>query len=644
MTWPLSETLRFRRHRPVAVVVVAAAIMLPGVLVPRVSSAAPVIRPADARVEQAPAPATRLQPVAPCRVFDTRLDSNSGRLDSTTWRVQLAGRCGVPDDARAVAISLVATNVGGQGFLSVWPSGSPRPDVSNLNFERMNTIANSAVVQLGQSGSVDVFSWAPADIVIDVTGAFVDAPSGATAGRFVPADPVRVLDTRLSGQRGTSELRVPLPAGVPADATAVAVNLTAVDAADVGFAGYLTAYPAGGIRPDTSVLNTDRHNPTRANTVFLPVTADGFVIFRYMPTDVLVDFWGWFTGPSAASSTEGLFVPQAPVRVWDSRASNDPLHADGTLERAIAPPGTAAIVANVTAVDSVDSGFVTVHPAGVPRPVVSSLNARWRAPVAALTVARASTRGVSFYSSAGAHILVDVAGAFLGDPVAAPLPPPANAFPAPDTSVVMVSDSSFAGIRWNGALGFLQGAAWDARLESCRRLIGASCSGREGYAPRTAVAELSTLPYGYEVAVIVTGYNDYASMFPSGLDAVIKTARAKGIERVVWLTYREDVGYVSPSRISYAATFASNNRTIAAAVASGDYPELIVADWNLYTAGSAGWLTADGVHLTVSGARAGAEYASRKLAALERRPCPPAIGGASAPGGWCADPDLTGRP
>jgi len=622
----------------------ATAIALPGLLVDGVSHAAPVERTAQARVEQAMGTATRLQPVAPCRVFDSRLDPNAGRLDSSTWRVQLAGRCGVPADARAVAISLVGTNVGGQGFLSVWPSGSTRPDISNLNFDRMNTIANSAVVQLGEAGSVDVFSFAPADVVIDVTAAFIDAPSGASVGRFVPADPVRILDTRRTGQRGISELRVPLPVGVPADATAVAVNLTAVDAADVGFAGYLTAYPAGGVRPDTSVVNTDGHNPTRANTVFLPVTPDGFVIFRFMTTDVLVDFWGWFTGPSAPSSTDGLFVPQPPARVWDSRASNDPLHADGTLERAIAPAGSAAVVANVTAVDSVDSGFFTVYPAGVPRPDVSSLNAGWRAPVAALTVARASTRGVSLYSSAGAHVLVDVAGVFLGAPVAAPLPPPANTFPLPDTQAVMVSDSSFAGIRWNGALGFLQGAAWDARLESCRRLIGVSCRGREGYAPRTAVNELSTLPYGYEVAVIVTGYNDYASMFPTALDAVIRTARSKGIERVLWLTYREDVGYVSPSRISYAATFAANNRTIAAAVASGAYPELIVADWNRYTAGSAGWLTADGVHVTVSGARAAAEYVSRKLAALERRPCPVDIGGPLAPGGWCADPDLTGRP
>ena len=39
----------------------------------------------------------------------------------------------------------------------------------------------------------------------------------ATAGRFVPVEPQRLLDTRETAQRGTSELRIPLPDGVPSD-------------------------------------------------------------------------------------------------------------------------------------------------------------------------------------------------------------------------------------------------------------------------------------------------------------------------------------------------------------------------------------------------------------------------------------------
>jgi hypothetical protein len=305
----------------------------------------------------------------------------------------------------------------------------------------------------------------------------------------------------------------------------------------------------------------------------------------------------------------------------------------------------AAVVANVTVVDPAGRGFVSVYAAGTPVPDVSSLNYRWRQPVAALTVSRVSERGVAISSYAGVHVLVDVAGWFTGVPATASGPPPVNAPPLPDTPVVMISDSSFAGIRWGGALGFLQGAIWDARLESCRRLVGASCRGREGYAPRNAVDELSTtVPGANRAVVVVTGYNDWSGLFPIGVDALIRQARTKGIDRVIWLTYRENVGYVSPSAASNAASFSINNAYLISVAASGRYPELILADWDSYSSSRPSWLTSDGVHLTATGAPEAAAYVSRKFAFLERRECPPGLGGPTTQGGWCADPDVTGPP
>jgi hypothetical protein len=288
---------------------------------------------------------------------------------------------------------------------------------------------------------------------------------------------------------------------------------------------------------------------------------------------------------------------------------------------------------------------VTVFAAGTPMPDVSSSNYRWRQPVAALTVSRVSDRGVALFSYAGAHTIVDVAGWFTGPPASATTAPPGNAFPSGDTPVVMISDSAFAGIRWQRALPFLQGAVWDARLESCRRLVGASCRGRTGYAPRTAVSELSTVtPGANRILVMATGYNDWSGLFPWGVDAVMNEARAKGIGRVVWLTYREDVGYVSPGGASNHSSFQANNQHLRSVLGEGRYPELVLADWGAYSRDRPTWLAADGVHLTAAGAPEAAMYVSRKVAHLERRPCPSGIGGPTTPGGWCADPDLTGPP
>jgi hypothetical protein len=550
------------------------------------------------------------------------------------------GACGVPLDAAAVAISVAATDVSAPGFLTVWGSPAERPVAANLNFIRGNTVGNAAVVQLSPSGTIDVFTSVPAEVVVDVTAAFVPVAGATGQGRFVPATPQRLLDTRAIGARGPGEVRVALPGGVPADAVALAVSVIAVDAVGPGF---VTAYPAGAQRPFVSAVNTDRHNTTRANTLFVPVTPDGIMLYRSTTTDVVVDLWGWFTGPSASPAADGLFVPQSPTRVWDSRETADPVHAGGVVEKVVTPPTAAAVVANLAAVEPTGPGFLAAYAAGTPFPTVAAVNYRWRQPVAALTVARVSTRGLAVYSHAGSHVVVDVAGWFTGAPVAASESPRPNASPPGNSEVIFISDSSLAGIRWNGALPFLQGAAFDNRLESCRRLFSTSCRGREGYAPPTAVSELAATPPGrYRMAVIATGYNDWASLFPSSFDALMSVARSKGIDRVLWLTYRENVGYISPSGISNSASFVANNRVLYAAMESGGYPELILADWHGYSFTRPDWLTADGVHLTVPGAKAAAEYVSRKLAWMERRPCPAGIGGPAAPGGWCADPDATG--
>lgn len=616
------------------------------VVVSMLAAAAPAA--ADARPSQAPGPdtltsgTTALQPLTPCRLFDSRETPNAGRVDARTWRVQVSGRCGVADGAGAAAFVVTATGPVAPGYVTVWPAGLPRPVASNVNFDRGNTVANSAVVQLGQSGAIDVYVHAAVDVVIDVTAAFVPATS-ATSGRFVPVEPRRLLDTRSTGQRGSSELRIPLPDGVPADAVALAVTVTVVDASRPG---YLTVHPVGAARPVASVVNADALNRIRANAVFAAVSSDGFVVFRFMPTDVVVDLWGWFTGPSAPDSADGLFVPQAPRRLWDSRQTWNPLHPGGTVELAVPAPGGAAMVANVTAVEATRAGYLSVFAAGTPRPVVSSLNHRWPRPVAAMSVSRLSDRGVAVYAhGGGTHVVADLAGWFTGQPITATTPTPTNRPPAGRSRVIMVSDSAFAGIRWSGSLGLLQGALFDARLESCRRVIGQSCRGREGYAPRNVIDEIRSLPFGgYDIAVIAAGYNDFASLFPTGVDIVLREARARGIQRVVWMTHRELVGYRAPGGATQSSTFASHNRALRAAVASGAYPELILADWNAYTATRRWWLTSDGVHLTGSGAEAAAQYTSRTLAALERRPCPSGIGGASTPGGWCARPDVTGPP
>jgi hypothetical protein len=559
--------------------------------------------------------------------------------------IQIASRCGTPSAIAAAALTVTATRARGDGYVSVLSAGSSDRSTSNLNFRPGRTVANSVVVAPAASGAVDVYTSAPVDIVIDVTGVFVDTEGPVAVGRLVPVTPRRIVDSRNGGasrhhgvdRYGSGDVTVDLAGHVPADAIAVAVSVTAAQ----GQPGHLTAHPAGTTRPRTSILNLDAHDPTRATTVFLPVSEDGLVIHRSAPGHVVVDLWAYFTGPSAAASTDGLFVTEAPVRVWDSRTEGDPPHAGASLTRRVGPDDAAAVLLNVTAVGATSAGFVSIDAAGQPRPGTSNLNYRWTEPVAAATLVRNSTAGVTFWPHAGTHVVVDRLGWFTGGAAVSTAPPDHNPMPTSGGRVLFVSDSSFAGIRWAGARGWLTGADFDLRLESCRRLIGVSCRGREGYAAPTALTEVRGVATGsVDVLVMGTGYNDHGSRFQEGFEQVMLAARAAGIQRVVWITYREPVTYRSPSELSNAATFAANNRVLRAAVESGEWPELRLLDWHAHTLSSPEWLAADGVHFSVAGAREAALFVSRALAHYDRRACG-VFGGHTDPGGWCADP--TGR-
>ena len=69
--------------------------------------------------------------------------------------------------------------------------------VSTVNFSANDVASNGATIQLDASGGLCVYANVATDLVIDVNGSY-----GPTAdARFTPVTPVRLLDTRESGQR-----------------------------------------------------------------------------------------------------------------------------------------------------------------------------------------------------------------------------------------------------------------------------------------------------------------------------------------------------------------------------------------------------------------------------------------------------------
>jgi hypothetical protein len=68
--------------------------------------------------------------------------------------------------------------------------------------------------------------------------------------------------------------------------------------------------------------------------------------------------------------------------------------------------------------------------------------------------------------------------------------------------------------------------------------------------------------------------------------------------------------------------FERNNATLAELVASGAYPDVVIADWATYARDRTEWFAPDGIHLRTLGTYAASDYISRKMAHLDGRACP----------------------
>jgi hypothetical protein len=116
--------------------------------------------------------------VTPCRVADTRDPSGpSGGPALASGAIRtfpVAGICGIPSSATAVAINLAVVRPTNDGDLVVYPAGQAVPLASSINFRPGIVRANNAIIPLGfgqLSVKCDMLSGAT-DFFFDVYGYF----------------------------------------------------------------------------------------------------------------------------------------------------------------------------------------------------------------------------------------------------------------------------------------------------------------------------------------------------------------------------------------------------------------------------------------------------------------------------------------
>lgn len=371
----------------------------------------------------------RFTPVDPYRVLDTRETGEGAVRPGSPVDLDFSD---LPTGTTSVVLNVTAAAPLGPGFLRVFPvpasSGTPEPDISNLNVAHGVDQPNLVTVKLGKNRKVRISTvWTTTHVVADISGYY--SVGGATA--YVPMEPKRVMDLRTGEAGGPKgilhpgrwvDLKVAGVNGVPADATAVVLNVTG---ANPPGRTVVRVFPTpepfyGDYLPSVSNLNLmpGRDQP---NLVTVKVGWGGKVRFYTHASDVMLvaDLAGYF-----APEGQNGFTAMDPVRLADTRTGlglpGGRMFPEQTRTLTVAgahgiPADATAAVFNVTGARPGYLTVIRVFPAGPgPVPSISNLNLIPGRDDPNMVISRiGQAGGVSFYShSAVTDLVVDVGGYF----------------------------------------------------------------------------------------------------------------------------------------------------------------------------------------------------------------------------------------
>lgn len=387
-------------------------------------AAVPGVASAVTATAPKPVTGTDFHPLAPTRVLDTRNGTGITAAEKVgpDQVVQIDLHNLVPDTAdpdTSVVLNVTVTDVTASTFVTALPSfDGSAPSTSTLNLSPGQTRANLVTVGT-TNGVVDFYNHSgTVDIIADLAGYHSDL-SGA--GEFTPIGPTRALDTRASAKLGRAATKqLSLATIVPATATAVTLNVTALDATQNTF---VTVWP-GRTRPGASNLNLGPGDITPNQVVV--ALGPGTTVDLYNnagATDVIVDVAGYYTGATRSSFSDHITGRVLNTRNGTGTGRVGPLGQGGVLAldlSGMVPPATTAVELNLTGLDGTVQTYVTAWQGGAARPVASDLNLKAGQVAANLVTVPVSANGViDLYNNAGTvDLIADVEGYF-GPPVPA---------------------------------------------------------------------------------------------------------------------------------------------------------------------------------------------------------------------------------
>jgi hypothetical protein len=375
-------------------------------------------------------PALRLVPVTPCRVADTRAARGTFGGPAISAGASrdfaiLQGSCGIPVTARAYAMNVTVVPHGPLSYLTVWPTGAARPVVSTLNSPDGRIKANATITPAGTSQSVSVYASNTTDVLLDISGYFVQSSAAYT---FFPLTPCRVVDTRKSngplggpalqnGQQRDFPVLQATACNIPSSAQAYSFNVTALPERGKHL-DYVTLWPAGSNRPVVSTLNAPTGTNT-ANAAIVPTGAGGDIMAYASGnnSDLIIDINGYFAPANSGANAMSLYT-LTPCRVLDTRQMPPGLPFSGERTVNVAgsscavPLSATSYVLNATVVPSGPLGYLTLWPYGQLQPLVSTLNAADGFITSNMAAVPTENGSIDAYAAGLTQLIVDISSYF----------------------------------------------------------------------------------------------------------------------------------------------------------------------------------------------------------------------------------------
>ncbi len=385
------------------------------------------------------------------RIVDSRtsLGRTGGILKGNSpVKINVVGDHGVPHiGVSAIAINITSVAPEAKGNITAYSSDFPKPSAANIFFGKGSTVTNFALIPVAKDGTISINANVTTHIVVDVFG-WLGFDSTTSDSKMTAVNAATILNTRTSigghqkqlGPKKSVDIKVAGLNGVPADAKAVIVNISAIDPTA---SGYIAAYPTG--RPLNMLPSLSTTQLVNSSNYTVVPIGDRGTITLYNSAgllDVTVSIQGYINN-GVASPDNGGIDAVSPQRLLDSRSTLGGRNGKGLASnevyklqvagQGIIPKNVSAITIHLTTV-STAAGYIEARPFGgrqntdaIPDPS-SALNFANNTVVSnTVTVPVGPDGSVALISkSSGLHLIADITGWVIEPRLTVTPPKPTN--------------------------------------------------------------------------------------------------------------------------------------------------------------------------------------------------------------------------